>query len=165
MSWVNLAISTPPSEKFLTFSSVAETFPALISCIRAIFSFEEISALEREALGFNLKYDMFIKYLPFKQKNKTVDLANLKEGVSAKVFFITKNVKVIKDKNNKDMAFFVACDSGCNYDAVIFSRNYEELKGGLEEGRAYIAIAKLQTQVRNGETKTSLICDNIYVIK
>lgn len=129
------------------------------------FSFEEISALEREALGFNLKYDMFIKYLPFKQKNRTVDLANLKEGVSSKVFFITKNVKVIKDKNNKDMAFFVACDSGCSYDAVIFSRNYEELHGGLEEGKAYMAMAKLQTQVRNGETKTSLICDNIYVIK
>ena len=63
------------------------------------------------------------------------------------------------------MAFFVACDSGCNYDAVIFSRTYEELKGGLKEGKAYMAMAKLQTQNRNGETKTSLICDNIYVIK
>lgn len=128
------------------------------------FSFEEISLLEKEALGFNLKYDLFIKYLPLKQKYRTVNLIDLKEGVQTPVLFLATNIRTIVAKNGKEMAFAKASDNDCDYDAVFFNNVYEPVKNKLINGCCVVGLFRLETKVVDGINKQSLIGERIIYI-
>ncbi|MDD3170950.1 MAG: DNA polymerase III subunit alpha [Bacilli bacterium] len=125
------------------------------------YSFEEISRLEKEYLGMNLKYDIFRKYLSAKAKYKTIDIVELEVGQKQRILFAINRIKVIKTKKNDNMAFLEIYDETESIDAVLFPRNYQENADKMDYGVVYVGEGK--TDVRDG--KKQLILENIFIVK
>jgi len=125
------------------------------------YSFEEISRLEREYLGFNLKYDIFMKYPNIKEKYKTLSISDLIVGQKQKVLFVIERIKVIKTKKNEEMAFLEINDDMDTIDAVLFPKVYQEYSTKLNYGVIYIGEGKVDIR----DNKKQLILENIYVVK
>lgn len=125
------------------------------------YTFEEISNYEKAALGFNLQYDLFIKYNEYKVKNKTVDLINLHEGMSAKILFGVRSIKEIKTKKGDLMAFMEIYDDTSSIESVLFPRVYQEVKNIIEEGKVFIGICKAESR----DSKVQVILENVYNLK
>ncbi|HHU55060.1 MAG TPA: DNA polymerase III subunit alpha, partial [Acholeplasmataceae bacterium] len=103
------------------------------------YSFDEMSLMEKEALGFNLKHNLFVKYYPIKKKEKTTDLIKLQENTIVRILFIIKSIKKIHTKKGNEMAFLEIYDDTASCDAVMFPVIYSKYKEILEVGSTYIA--------------------------
>lgn len=125
------------------------------------YTFEEISILESEALGFNLKYSIFRRYDDFKRKYNIVDLANLKANSKVNILFVIKNIKQIKTKKNDDMAFLEIYDDSNIVDCVLFPNKYQEYKDTLETKKVYTGSGKVEER----NSKLQIILDKIYIAK
>ncbi len=125
------------------------------------YSFEEVSKLEFFALGFNLKYNLFINYIPLKQKERTTDLINLQVGNRVKVLFAIRSIKEIKTKNGKLMAFLELYDDTSSIEAVCFPNQYLEFKTILSKEKVLIGLGKVDS--RDG--KMQLVIENVYSVK
>lgn len=125
------------------------------------YSFEEISRLEREYLGFNLKYNIFMKYPNEKEKYKAIAISDLTIGQKQKILFTIDRIKVIKTKNNDEMAFLEINDDADTIDAVIFPKVYQEHMGKLNYGIVYIGEGKVDIR----DNKKQMILENIFVVK
>lgn len=125
------------------------------------YSLEEISMYEKASLGFNMKYDIFKKYEVLKKKYSTKDIALLNNEKNINVLFVINNVKLIKTKNNQEMAFISISDETGNIDGTVFPKTYEKYKNILNRGS--ICLGRCNVEVRN--EKKSLIFDNIAVVK
>lgn len=125
------------------------------------YSFEEISLLEKESLGFNFKYSMFIKYQDFAKANKTIDLISLKVGKYLKTLFAIRNIKEIKTKKNDEMAFLTVFDDTDEVDVVIFPLDYKKYKNILEVNKVYLAEGDVE--IRN--EKKQFVLKTINLIK
>lgn len=125
------------------------------------YSFEEISRLEKEALGFNFKYDVFRRYLGLKKKYNTVDLIDLKNGTISNVLIVVNGYRVIKTKNGKEMAFVTVNDDTSTIDGVIFPETFEKYKEIISYGKMYLGSVKVE--IRN--EKKQIIFENIVVVK
>ena len=125
------------------------------------FSFEEISRFEKEALGFNFKYDIFRRYFGLKKKYNTVDLVDLKNGTVSKVLIVINGYRVIKTKNGKEMAFVTVNDDTSTIDGVFFPEAFEKYKEIISYGKIYLGMGKVE--IRND--KKQIIFENIVVVK
>lgn len=103
------------------------------------YSFEEISKNEKDALGFNIKYDIFRRHLPLKEKYHVTDIGNLKEGKKYNLLFTLTSIKEIETKLKKKMAFLELIDESGEIDGVLFSANYEKYKDILHHNQVYLA--------------------------
>lgn len=108
------------------------------------FSFSEISNYEYQALGLNLKYDIFIKYNDVRNKYKTVKINNLKHNKIVFSVFMLKSIKKIKTKNNEEMCFVSIYDETGELDGVIFPNVYKEYAINLIVDKMYIGEVKLE---------------------
>ena len=126
-----------------------------------LYSFEEISKLEREVLGFNFKYDIFSRYSHLKDKYKTVDLAELKNGAIVNALFSIDGYRLIKTKNEKEMAFITIADETDRIDAVLFPETFAKYKGIIKNGGIYLGKGKVE--IRN--EKLQMIFENIAIVK
>ena len=124
------------------------------------YSFDEISMMEKEALGFNLKYSLFIKYSQVKEKYRAIELASLRIGI-CNILFIIRHIKEIKTKKGDAMAFLEIYDDTANADAVLFPVTYNRFKDILKVGSTYLAKGKVE--VRNG--KMQVVFENVYTVK
>jgi len=127
------------------------------------FSFSEISLLEKEALGFNLTYNMLIVYQPIKQKWHSIDLAALKPGVKSFVLGFINDFRENKTKKGEDMAFFKITDTSMSMDGLIFPRDYALLQERPKEGDVAVVKGYLQIQDYEGVQKKTFICEAIYI--
>ena len=125
------------------------------------YSFEEISKLEREVLGFNFKYDIFSRYNYLKEKYKTIDLDSLKNGAVVNVLFVIDGYRLIKTKNEKEMAFITISDSTDRIDAVLFPETLAKFKSIIKNGGIYLGKGKVE--FRN--EKIQMIFENIAIVK
>jgi len=125
------------------------------------YSFEEISRLEKEHLGFNLKYDVFMKYPNIREKYKTISISDLTIGQQQKILFTIDHIKVIKTKKNEEMAFLEINDDVDTIDAVVFPRVYQEHSEKLGYGIVYVGEGKVDIR----DNKKQMILENIYVVK
>lgn len=125
------------------------------------YSFEEISKLEREVLGFNFKYDIFSRYNYLKEKYKTIDLDSLKNGTVVNVLFVIDGYRLIKTKNEKEMAFITISDSTDRIDAVLFPETLAKFKSIIKNGGIYLGKGKVE--FRN--EKIQMIFENIAIVK
>lgn len=125
------------------------------------YSFDEISLLEKEALGFNLKYNLFIKYEDLRKRQNLLTLNNVKPKTKVKVLFILKRSKEITTKKNELMAFLDIYDDTMTLDAVIFPRNYTNIKPLLVVGDSYIGVGNVDE--RDG--RIQIILENVYSVK
>lgn len=108
------------------------------------YTYEEISLHEREALGFNFKYSIFMKYQDLIKKYKVVSLNNLSLGSSVNIVFQIKEIKQIKTKANQDMAFVSGIDEDGEIDIVFFPATYEKYRNILKVNSVYIAEGKVE---------------------
>ena len=125
------------------------------------FSFDEISALEKEAIGFNLKYNIFIKYNNYRSKHHTAFLENLRENELVYVVAMGRRVRRIKTKKNEDMAFMVISDETKELDAVIFPNVYQKYKNELEDDKVYIIKGSLSIS----KEKESFVISDLKQLK
>ncbi|MCK9470588.1 MAG: DNA polymerase III subunit alpha [Bacilli bacterium] len=125
------------------------------------YSFEEISKYEREALGFNFKYSIFLKYRDIKEKYNTIDLINLKVARNQKALFIIRSIREIKTKRDDYMAFLSVYDESDEIDVVCFSNEYERFKNVLKIGAVYVAAGDVE--IRND--KKQFVLKTINILK
>lgn len=125
------------------------------------YTLEEISLYEKEALGFNMKYDIFKQYYSLKKRYNTIDISNLKVSKNINVLFIINNIKVIKTKKNEEMAFISISDDTGNVDGTLFPLVFSKYKNVLRKGA--VCLGRCNVEIRN--EKNSLIFDNIAVVK
>ena len=94
-------------------------------------SFDDLQENENNALGFNLKYDIFVGYENYVNQYKATMPNNFVVDKKVNVVGQIKRIKTLKTKKGDDMAF-VTLD--CNHqilDVVIFSEVYNEYKDVL----------------------------------
>ena len=123
------------------------------------FSFVDISNLEKNALGFNIKYDIFRQYGYLKKKYQCVSISSLKVGTNASVLFVLDRVKVIKTKKGDDMAFVTISDDTDTIDATIFTKAYLECQDYLVPGK--MLVAKGRVDKRND--KKQFVIENVFI--
>lgn len=108
------------------------------------FSLEENNLREKEALGFNLKYSLFGGYEHIKRKYNLPNLNQLTVRRNQQLLFAIKRIKIIKTKNNEEMAFLEIYDDTAIIDAVIFPATYQKYQGILEEKKIYLGLGNLE---------------------
>ena len=118
------------------------------------YTFEEISRLELQALGFNLKYDILRRYDSVKRKYKTIDIStiqsnNLYVNKTPYIIFIIKRIKEITTKNGDLMAFLSIYDSTGELECVIFPKLYNDENINLTIGMVYIGEVKIEKRNDN----------------
>lgn len=122
------------------------------------YGFDEISRYEKEALGFNLKYNVFLKYEDIRKRYGLVTLDHLENNNYYKFLFILKRVKEIHTKKNELMAFVDLYDDTQTLEGVIFPLVYQKLKVKLEPGKAYVGDGR--AALRDG--KIQVVFENVY---
>ncbi|MGI6210611.1 MAG: OB-fold nucleic acid binding domain-containing protein, partial [Bacilli bacterium] len=60
------------------------------------------------------------------------------------LLFAIKRIKIIKTKNNEEMAFLEIYDDTAIIDAVIFPATYQKYQGILEEKKIYLGLGNLE---------------------
>ncbi|MGD9604890.1 MAG: DNA polymerase III subunit alpha [Bacilli bacterium] len=125
------------------------------------FTFEEISKLEKEALGFNFKYSIFNKYQDFKLKNNLINLNDLQVSPKVVALFAIKRVKTILTKNQDTMAFIEMFDDNGRLDGVLFPKIYEKYQNLLHEGQVFLGEGSLEER----NNKKQLVIRNLRTIE
>lgn len=125
------------------------------------YTFIEVSNFEKMALGFNLQYNLFMKYNDYKLKNKTINLVDFRNEVSGKILFAIRNIKEIKTKKGDLMAFLEIYDDTLAMDAVVFPKLYLEVKNLLVEGSVLVGFGKCEVR----ESKEQVVLENVYNLK
>lgn len=113
------------------------------------YSFEEIAKNEKDALGFNIKFDIFKRYSPLKSKYQVIDMNELKMNVSQNVMFTLLRYREIETKNKKKMAFLTIGDETKELDAVLFTDEYLKYKDILRYGKVYLGRGKPEERNEN----------------
>ena len=124
------------------------------------YSFEEIMMLEKSALGFNIKYDIFKRYLPMKEKYHICDICDLKVGKYENILFVLNRIKEINTKKNQKMAFISLSDETKEIDGVLFTNEYEKYKDILHFGKIYLGSGKVD--LRNGDIQ--IVIDKLALL-
>lgn len=125
------------------------------------YSFDEISKLEFEALGLNIKFNIFLKYGSYKNKYKAIDISQLKNGVSSNLLCSVRRIKTIKTKKGEDMAFIELFDGTDFIDAIAFPKTFDRIKRIVAENGVYIFSGSLE--LRND--KKQVILENAFIIR
>ena len=122
------------------------------------YPFYEISENEFEALGFNLKYNEFIKYNQVREKYKCETLINCSEEKNYNTLAIVRYIREIKTKKNDKMAFITMFDETGEMEGVIFPNTYTKVKSVLNINKAFIFTFKVEKR----NQKSQAIIDSIY---
>ena len=122
------------------------------------YTFEEISALEKDAIGFNLKYSHFSKYQSIKEKYGCKDIINSSLQNINRSIVTVKFIREIKTKKNDEMAFITIFDDSMEIEGVLFPTTFQKFKNILEQNKTYLMTYKLEAR----EEKQQAIIDSIY---
>ena len=100
------------------------------------YDLSTISENERNALGFNLKYDEFIKYKDLAASIGAIKLVDIKLGKN----LVIAKVDNINEYNSKNglMAFVRISDSSASHDVTIFASDYVNLRSNLFKDNVYL---------------------------
>lgn len=122
------------------------------------YEFHEMSIMEKEALGFNLKYNLLLQYEEIKQKEHVTELIDLKANTEVRILFILRRLQVITTKKNQEMAFLECYDGNTSVDGVLFPARFQQWKKDLHQGNAYLG----QGHVELRKDKLQIILENVY---
>lgn len=125
------------------------------------YTFEEICAYEKEALGFNLKFSQFVKYYPIKEKYHYTDLCDYTLGREEKSIAVIRYIKEIKTRKNDKMAFISMYDDSMEVEGVMFPTTYIKFMNILEINKAYVVSYKME----NRNDKLQAVIESIYILQ
>ena len=125
------------------------------------FNFKEISMHEKEALGINVKFDIFVQYGSLRREYKCTTINNIKPHQFYNVLFMIEKVKKrTTKKDGKEMAFIDIYDNtGSIKDVTIFPKTYQECSSFLVENK--MLVAKMRCENEEGNLK--LFLDKVFI--
>lgn len=98
------------------------------------YSFGELVAREKEAIGLNLTYNFFLTFARLYQERNLIHLKDVKIGMRVRTLGRIQDMRIITTKKNEQMAFFNLEDDSTMIEVVCFPsvfRMYQDLKDGL----------------------------------
>lgn len=100
------------------------------------YDLDKTCELEKEALGFNLKYDEFMQYNDYARRYHAIKLIDMKLGSN----LVIAKVDYISEYNSKRglMAFLKIRDSSLSQDITIFSSEYDRFRSMIFAGNVYL---------------------------
>lgn len=104
------------------------------------FTFIEKANFEKEALGFNVLYQPHVAYKDLIEKLKLKPLSLIKERTELDVLASIKHTKVIKTKQNKQMAFITIDDGTSEMEVTLF--DYDKYKDIIDKELKVFKIKK-----------------------
>lgn len=127
------------------------------------FDVKELRRMERELLGFNLRYGIRHEYGELIKKNNWMTVDDLYETKKKDVSFIAMltGVKTIQTKNGNDMAFLDLSDDFTIIDGVLFPDDYTRLKHHLDTNKTMFFHGKKEKR----NDKWQIIINNIRSLK
>lgn len=126
------------------------------------YAFGFLSTKEKEVLGFNLYYNVFVQYDAQRKKYQTIDIMDLEASTnSVRLLVGIKRIKEIQTKKQETMAFIELHDETASIDAVVFPKIYDKLKEQLKVGYLYIIGGKCEER----NEKKQFILENVYMLK
>lgn len=125
------------------------------------FTHDELIDNERNALGFNIKYNFMGKFEDIIKKNNLDSLADIEYKSKIKFIARISKVKKINTKNGKNMAFVTLEDDTRILDSVIFPMEFTQYDKLLIRGECCLFQATMETN----RDRTSLIINKIGRLK
>lgn len=110
---------------------------------------------EKKALGFNLKYDLFVNYQTYFVKYKATMPSDFQIGKTVNVIGVVSNVRVIKTKKNENMAFIYFNANHEMLDVVSFSDTFN-IYHNVFDSKGLVLINGV-VRKRNDEIQVTLI--------
>ena len=134
-------------------------FAGYINKDESVDNMNELSELqlkenELQALGFNLKYDVFQKYNNYKIQYKASDVNELVVDKKVNMVGVIKRIKTLKTKKGDMMAFITLDCNNKFVDVVAFTETYTEYQGVLEYKGLVLINGVVRT--RNDELQVQL---------
>ncbi len=108
------------------------------------YPFDVLSENEKKYLGINLKYNIYVNINELIYKYKTIPLNKLVENVYSNCIVSLSGIRNIKTKKGEYMSVFTISDGTTDVRAVIFPKNYQELKPMLVAGKLLFVRGKLE---------------------
>lgn len=124
------------------------------------YDFETISDLEKEALGFNLKYSHFNRYINLKNKYNCNELSDYSLNINNNSVIIIKYIRAIKTKKGDEMAFVDIFDDTMEMSGVMFPSTFVKYKNILQINKTYL----IKYKVENRNEKPQAVIDSIYIL-
>lgn len=124
------------------------------------YDFETISNLEKEALGFNLQYSHFNRYIGLKNQYNCNELSDYSFNKVNNSIIIVKYIRVIKTKKGDEMAFVDIFDDTMEMSGVMFPTTFTKFKDSLQLNKTY--LIKYNVEKRN--EKIQAVIDGIYFL-
>ena len=139
-------------EKSIELANYGDLFKESLS--EHVFSDDEydftlMAKYEKEALGINLKYDVFKQFSNLKAKYKTVEIANLQVDKVSNVLFVIDNYRVITTKKGEEMAFLTISDDTDTIEGVIFPKLFASVENDLRTD--CVCLGEIKTENRQGK--------------
>lgn len=116
------------------------------------YSYAELEAMERAALGFNLFVNPMLEYQDYIDKHHLLTVANLTEQPlrsEVRMVAVIPSIRTIQTKRKQPMAFVTLADAFTQVTGVLFTRTYSTYQSLLVEGEVY--LIKGTVDERNGE--------------
>lgn len=124
------------------------------------YPFSVLAEHEKEALGFNLIYHPLVAYKDIVIKQKLNALNDSHHLAYIKALAMITNIKVIKTKNNQNMAFLTLDDGVTQLEVTMFSSTYQSYKEKLDQN---IKIFELKKNIY--KEKTSFIVEKMSEVE
>ncbi|MFP4178284.1 MAG: DNA polymerase III subunit alpha [Acholeplasmataceae bacterium] len=97
------------------------------------YPFKDNAEREKEALGFNIRFDPLRAYADVRKKRRLNRFKDLENNERVEVLAYLKQLKRIRTKNNETMAFALIDDGNSEIEATVFPRVLEEFSDLLTE--------------------------------
>jgi len=110
------------------------------------FDYLTMESKERELLGINFEYHLIHRYDKIIQKNQLKVLSDVTDITRGNVVFVgvIAHVKVIKTKNDDEMAFVLLEDDLSQIDGVLFPKQYSRYMNQIQVQNVYRIEGKME---------------------
>lgn len=105
------------------------------------FDIETLVKEEENSYGFNLFYNLMSKYDSFKKKHQIKDI-DMQPQHQVKFVGYISEVKKIRTKNQKEMAFIKITDGKTEIDVTVFPGDYQKHQKTLTKGYVYVFVKR-----------------------
>lgn len=113
------------------------------------FDYGYLLEKEKEVLGINIKYNLFLRFEKYYNNHKLIRIANIKPQTTITTVGVIKKISEITTKKNDKMAFAVLEDDTATVKLVIFSDVYGNMS--VEDNNLVEIIGNVQNNQRNNE--------------
>lgn len=107
------------------------------------YSYGKLLEAENNALGINIKYNIINQYLPLYNKMGLLSINQIKENMQVSTLGFIQSVRVIKTKNNDEMAFIKLMDDLSSIELTLFPEIYKK-NNNLEVGKLVVVSGYTQ---------------------